>query len=180
MALQDSLYEVTPETIVVDVASVVNGTENGTQQVTVTIADDDTGFTSWIAGFAWAAFTNPDKTPTGDPDADGLLNGVEYILGSSPASTNNGRLSSSIVGGEFVFTFERAIASKTADASVVIESGPTLAAFPVIYLVGADTNSSTAGVTVAPGPTGYEIITLKIPVTTDASKFVRIRVTFAP
>ncbi len=179
-AVQDSLYEMTAETIVVDVASVVNGTESGTQQVTATIAEDDTGFTSWIAGFTWSAFTNPDKTPTGDPDGDGRLNGVEYVLGSNPASANTGGPSGSIVGGEFVFTFERAIASKTAGTSVVIEVGTMLTAFPVIYLVGSDTDSSTAGVTVAPGPTGYEIITLKVPVTSDARKFARIRVNSTP
>jgi hypothetical protein len=179
-AVQGSLYEVTPETIVVDVASVINGTESGTQQVTATIAEDDTGFTSWIAGFTWSAFTNPDKTPTGDPDGDGLVNGVEFVLGSSPVSANTGRPSGSIEGGEFVFTFKRAIASKTADASVAIEVGTTLTAFPATYLVGGDTASSSAGVTVVPGPAGYEIITLKIPVTPDARKFARIRLTLAP
>src|SRR5207248_10410777 len=39
-AVQDSLDEV-DETIVVDISSVTNGTESGTQQVTATILDDD-------------------------------------------------------------------------------------------------------------------------------------------
>ena len=39
-AVQDAWHEAA-ETIVVDVDSVVNGTENGTQQVTALIADDD-------------------------------------------------------------------------------------------------------------------------------------------
>src|SRR5207253_3602918 len=39
-AVQDALDE-TDETIVVDISSVTNGTESGTQQVTAIIADDD-------------------------------------------------------------------------------------------------------------------------------------------
>jgi hypothetical protein len=179
-AVQDSLYEVTPETIVVDVASVVNGMESGTQQVTATIAEDDTGFTSWIAGFTWSDFTNPDKTPAGDPDGDGLLNGVEYVLGSSPAAANQGGPSGSTLGSDFIFTFQRAIASKTADTAVTIEVGTTLAAWPDVYVAGPDTDSSTPGVTVTPGPTGYELITLTIDRAPDATKLARMRVTVTP
>ncbi|MCX6872497.1 MAG: alkaline phosphatase family protein [Verrucomicrobia bacterium] len=40
-AVQDAVYENPAETIVVDISTVVNGTESGTQQVTATIADDD-------------------------------------------------------------------------------------------------------------------------------------------
>ncbi|MCX6924991.1 MAG: Ig-like domain-containing protein [Verrucomicrobia bacterium] len=40
-AVQDTLYENPNETIVVDIDTVVNGTESGTQQVTVIITDDD-------------------------------------------------------------------------------------------------------------------------------------------
>ncbi len=40
-AVQDSVYENPNETIVVDIGTVTNGTESGTQQVTATITDDD-------------------------------------------------------------------------------------------------------------------------------------------
>jgi len=40
-AVQDTLYEVPAETIVVDIGTVDNALENGTQQVTATITDDD-------------------------------------------------------------------------------------------------------------------------------------------
>jgi hypothetical protein len=40
-AVQDSVYENPNETIVVDIDTVVNATESGTQQVTATITDDD-------------------------------------------------------------------------------------------------------------------------------------------
>ena len=40
-AVQDAIYEYPYETIIVDIATVVNGTESGTQQVTAIITDDD-------------------------------------------------------------------------------------------------------------------------------------------
>ena len=40
-AVQDAVYESPAETIVVDISTVVNATESGTQQVTATITDDD-------------------------------------------------------------------------------------------------------------------------------------------
>ncbi|GEM_PF-522266 len=49
-AVQDGVHETPDETIVVDISSVDNGTEIGTQQVTATIADDDAaaaGFTAY-------------------------------------------------------------------------------------------------------------------------------------
>src|SRR5204863_3889476 len=49
-AVQDSLDE-DDETILVDISSVTNGTESGTQQVTATITDDDpTPTVSFAAG----------------------------------------------------------------------------------------------------------------------------------
>ena len=39
--MQDAVYESPAETIVVDISTVVNATESGTQQVTATITDDD-------------------------------------------------------------------------------------------------------------------------------------------
>ena len=40
-AVQDSIYEIPNETIVVDISTVTNGTESGIQQMTATITDDD-------------------------------------------------------------------------------------------------------------------------------------------
>jgi hypothetical protein len=51
-AVQDSLYENPDETIIVDVSSVVNGTESGSQQVTASIVSDD------YATVEYEAFSN--------------------------------------------------------------------------------------------------------------------------
>ena len=157
--------------------AVPESTIDNNQDLIVTLL---TGFALWIQGFSWNAYANPDKTPTGDPDGDGFENAIEYILGSSPAAANAGGPTVSIIGDDFVFMFQRALASKTADAALAIEVGTTLAAWPGIYQVGTDTPSSTPGVTVAPGPTGYELITLTIPRAPDARKFARMRVSITP
>ena len=39
----------------------------------------------WIAGFDFSAFTNPDLSPGGDPDGDGITNQDEYARGLNPA-----------------------------------------------------------------------------------------------
>jgi hypothetical protein len=41
-------------------------------------------FAAWINGLDWSAFTNPDKTATGDPDGDGMTNQQEYAFGLDP------------------------------------------------------------------------------------------------
>jgi len=41
-------------------------------------------FAAWIAGFDFSTFTNPDLSPTGDPDGDGLTNQVECAYGLDP------------------------------------------------------------------------------------------------
>jgi hypothetical protein len=42
-------------------------------------------YAEWLAGFDFSAFTDPDLTPTGDPDGDGIINQVEYVNGLNPA-----------------------------------------------------------------------------------------------
>ncbi len=85
-AVQDAVSE-TNETIVVDIASLVNGEELGTQQVTATIVDDDPvpdSFQAWALAHCPGmdlptAFTN-------DYNADGLPNGFEYAFGTNLSS----------------------------------------------------------------------------------------------
>lgn len=39
----------------------------------------------WLAGFDFSGFENPDLTPAGDPDGDGITNEEEYADGLNPA-----------------------------------------------------------------------------------------------
>jgi hypothetical protein len=124
----------------------------------------------------------PTAAPTADPDGDGLNNAVEFVLGSNPLAANaGGGPTASLVGGNFVFTFQRALASEHYDTVLAIEVGTTLGIWPGVYRVRATTATSDPGVTVTAGLTpGYETITLTVPSAPDASKFARLRVTVTP
>jgi hypothetical protein len=41
-------------------------------------------YVEWIATFDFSAYTDPDLSPTGDPDVDGITNQVEYAYGLNP------------------------------------------------------------------------------------------------
>ena len=64
-------------------------------------------FVSWINGFNWLSLTHPDKTPTGDPDGDGMNNQEEYAFGLDPtlgSSVNPITDTSALRGGTFSYT----------------------------------------------------------------------------
>lgn len=82
-AVQDDIYENPDETIVVEIASVINGMEDGIQQVTATIADDDLNYAAWIATY-FPARGDPRALPATDPDHDGMNNHEEYAFGLNP------------------------------------------------------------------------------------------------
>ena len=73
-------------------------------------------FGSWIGGFAFAP--GADKTPTGDPDHDGIPNAVEMVLGGNPATGMDAALMPTITlvtnpvgvpaGNYLLFTYRRA------------------------------------------------------------------------
>ena len=49
-------------------------------------------YDTWANGYNWLAFTNPDKTPTGNPDGDGLTNLQEYAFGTDPTVSFSGEI----------------------------------------------------------------------------------------
>jgi autotransporter-associated beta strand protein len=124
------------------------------------VTSGPSGFASWVGGYG---LTLGNAAAAFDHDLDGLDNAVEYVLGTNPAVAN---------AGAFVFTFQRSLASKTPDTVVAIEVGTTLAAWPLVYQV-----DTAPEVTITPGPTGYETVTLTVTRAPDASKFARLRVT---
>lgn len=133
----------------------------------------------------WAsAFTSPplsNTAPTADPDFDGIPNAVEYVTGSDPRVSSLANLpTSSISGGNLVFTFNRVDSSETPDVSLVVQTSTNLAdwATQPSYTIGADTASSTLGVTVAENGAAADTITVKIPVATKG--FARLRVITTP
>ena len=55
-------------------------------------------YSAWLAGFDFSAFTDPDLTPTGDPDGDGMTNGDEFANGLNPAVSSGAQLENLHVG----------------------------------------------------------------------------------
>jgi len=64
--------------------------------------------------------------------------------------------------------------------SVTIEVGTDLIAWPDVFTVGADTVSSTPGITVSDNGNGTDNVTLTIPQAAGTQKFGRLKVGVTP
>lgn len=131
---------------------------------------------------AWASTHAPNSTHGEDEDNDGVCNAVEYVLGGSVLRNDIALLPTmSHSGGNILFSFKRIQTSINPSTSVSIQVGTALHSWPGNYLVGEDTASSSAGVTVQKGqPIGFDTVTLSIPRSPDRQKFLRLNVTIAP
>ena len=140
------------------------------------------GYATWASAFASPPLSN--TAADADPDGDGLSNAVGYVLGRDPRYSNSGGPSSSIVGSNLIFTFNRAKSSATPDVALKVRVSTDLADWTSIpgYTIGATTaTSTTPGVEVnAAGPNNTDLITVTIPMAPDVKKFARLAVTVAP
>ena len=144
--------------------------------IAATAATTPASFASWITGY-YATPGDPKAAANADPDGDGLKNSVEYVLGTRPDTGNQGGPVASNVGANFVFTFQRALASKNAYTKVVIEVGTDLGTWPHGYDVDtAPEVAISAGL-----DADHETVTLTLPRDPDTTKFARLKViTTAP
>ncbi len=136
----------------------------------------DTSYTSW-------ASTNASGTTSAqDQDNDGVLNAVEYVLGGDVLTNDLSKLPVISSSGEnILFTFQRTQTSINATTALLIQVGTTLHAWPDNYTVGADTATSSDGVTVLKGfPAGFDTVTLSVPKAPDLQKFIRLNVNITP
>jgi len=127
----------------------------------------------------WASTHAPIGTSLDDFDADGVANGVEYVLGGTKDTNDLDKLPGlQTTGGNLVFEFDRAQLSIDGTTTVAIEVGTTLASWPDSYTVGADTAGSDPGVTVTKDTSaGFDTVTLTITQAPDPKKFARLSVT---
>ena len=66
----------------------------GSVQITT---DLTASYTTWLSGFDFTAFTNPDLTKSGDPDGDGRNNFAEFALNSDPTNpASSGKVNSQV------------------------------------------------------------------------------------
>ncbi|WP_035610688.1 autotransporter-associated beta strand repeat-containing protein [Haloferula sp. BvORR071] len=126
---------------------------------------------------AWATLNGLSGDEAADFDHDGLADSVEYVLGSDPKVPSAASAPvPAVVGSNFTFTFQRARTNMTEDVSVVIEVGTDLGAMNTLFNVGADTASSSGGVTVITNG-ATDTVTLTLPLAPDIAKFARLTVT---
>jgi autotransporter-associated beta strand protein len=130
----------------------------------------------------WSATNASTTTPTQDQDNDGVSNAIEYVLGGSFLTNDLSKLPSTATSGEnIIYTFQRAQSSINASTALSIQVSPTLQAWPSQYNVGANTATSSPGVTVTQGASaGFDTVTLSIPRAPDMQKFIRLHVTITP
>jgi len=119
------------------------------------------GFAQWIGGLDWSGFVNPDKTPAGDPDHDGMTNFGEYAFGLDPtkgASANPIKVPLDKASATFTYT-RRATPASTGLVYTVWTS-PDLATWSkTAYLATEGTVTTANGVETVPvtlsgGPLG--------------------------
>lgn len=148
--------------------------------------DETTGtLTLASAGFSgWATTHAGGGTASGDFDNDGVSNGLEWVLGGDELTNDLAKLPTvATTGGNLIINFVRDQQSISADTTLQIEVGTTLAAWPEVYAVPdtAGTSGSPGTVTVTKDSpvAGKDTISLSTPQAPDAKKFARLKVTIA-
>lgn len=123
-----------------------------------------TAFTAWASANLGP---NQDKTFNGDPDRDGLRNGIEFVLGTAPGVDSSASAPSlQTTADSFVFTFTRVNAATYLNP--VVEISETMAA-------GSWTTVAT-GIVVTPKNASSETVTVTIPKASRAHLFARLKV----
>lgn len=137
---------------------------------------------SGISYASWAATNAPGTTAAQDQDNDGVTNAVEYLLGGNIITNDLSKLPTILPSGEnMLFSFKRNQSSIHAATVLRIQVGSTLQSWPGSFIVGADTATSSAGVTVLNGvPVGYDTVTLSVSRAPDLQKFIRLQVIITP
>lgn len=141
------------------------------------------GYTSWIDGF-FPGETDPVIVGLdADPDQDGVASGLEYYLGGNndPSAAAPVPLPElELDGTNFVFSFTRSDSGETADLAAIVEVGGDLTSWPQVFNIGADTVSSTPGVTVVENGAADDLITVTIPIADAVKNFARLILTETP
>ena len=143
------------------------------------LALDDSGYL--ISSYpAWKAVNAPitGANPNADEDADGVPNGVEYLLGGTMSSNNLSKLPQvSTAGGNLFFTFVRDQKSIDGITTVEIQVGENLTDWTASYPVPAMAVEANPGVTVQRDVpvAGKDTVTLSLPVS-GKTKFARLKV----
>lgn len=153
-----------------------NDTDGGLNAITLTYS---------VPGYSTWASTNGVGAANADHDNDGVLNGVEYVLGTDPKTFTKSGITGTVTATEFQFSFSRSDASETPDTLVSIEVSNDLVTWTANgspFTVGA---TSSGSITIVENPDapaadpGKDTVTLTVP-RDSTTKFARIRVLVTP
>jgi autotransporter-associated beta strand protein len=131
-------------------------------------------FASWMST-NYGGILAPDNEAGADPDDDGIVNLLEYVLlGGDPSVANPGILPTlDASGANFVFEFTRRPDS-TADTTQTFQYGTDLSGWTTVTLANGTNNGAT--VSIAPsGPN--EVVNISVPKGTNPRLFGRLQVT---
>ena len=150
------------------------GLASGGQSTGIRFPASNAGFARWQAlRFPLAQLDDPAHGgPAGDPDADGLENTLEYVLGGDPAAadpTIAPRLDAS--GTHLVFSFTRR-AESAADTTQTFQFGPEPGPWTDLDLAAPDPR-----VTLAPVSDGRQQVIISLPKAGTPRLFGRLQVT---
>lgn len=127
---------------------------------------------------SWSVTNASTGNPDDDFDNDGVPNVIEFVLGGTASTRDLAKLPTvATAGTNMTFSFLRNRDSVHPSHTVAIETGTTLTAWPNVYTVGADTATSSTGITVTNHGNGTDTVTLSVPQASDTVKFARLKVT---
>lgn len=170
-------------------AGVVGG---GTYETTISIgssgsitaqsATTNTPFQTWALTFP-ALDTSAKRLPDADPDNDGVINLMEFVLNGNPGTSDNASIAPTLnaSGSNFIFAFNRR-ADSAGDVTQVFEYSTDLADWTTKAPVTIPTTPGTTGF-VAVGassgtaPNQVQAVTVTIPKGSDTKLFGRLKIT---
>ena len=132
-------------------------------------------FASWAAvnGLSGAA-----AAFTADPNGDGISNGLAYVLGGNPLADSAGVLPAATVGGGYLtLGFWRNVDSGSVTALTVEYSGDLVTWSSATIGAASSTDANGVIITVTSGGTGYDAVTVAVPVGTREKLFMHLKVT---
>ncbi|MBK1884087.1 hypothetical protein JIN85_16830 [Luteolibacter pohnpeiensis] len=136
-------------------------------QIALVVAGEETPFESWAAGYS---LEGADSAADADPDHDGVMNGVEFLLGTDPtAPTSNEEMPQLTLGDEsLTYIFKRSAQATSVEPTVEVSED-----LQTWTTIEDDTNGASIEVD-TDSSTGDETWTVTIPMA-GTKQFVRLR-----
>ena len=131
----------------------------------------------------WASTNAPvtGSDLTADEDADGVTNGIEFVVGGTISTNDLEKLpTASTDSTNMTFSFERAQQSIDPSVAVSIEVGTDLVNWPDIYPVPGAATAGPPMTVLKDSSPGFDTVTLSVPKAPFASRFARLKVSAAP